>query len=394
MSNEPLWRKDGTVIDADAMAFMSRGDVLLDRHLLRFDILGTKAHVRGLGRIDLLTPEEVERVVGALQDLEARFADGRFVLDERFEDGHSAIESDVTRQLGDLGGRIHLGRSRNDQVATALRLFMLDHLDQVRSLLDAAAEAAEEIANDHRDVPMPGYTHMQRAVPSTVDLWMGSFAEGFRDVAALAELTRTWIDSSPLGTAAGYGPPVDLDRPGVAKELGFSRVQENPMQAQAARGRYEHQVLSVGWQALQEVRRLAWDLVLFSTQEFGFVTLGPGHRTGSSIMPNKHNPDLAELLRGQHAIVGGAMTELMQIVTLPSGYQRDLQLTKAPLIRGVTTTIDGLRLIPDLLRGLTLDRDAMKNAIDPAMSMTAKAVALATKGMPFREAYRVAATGD
>ncbi len=179
-----------------------------------------------------------------------------------------------------------------------------------------AQQTAEYLAKTHAGTPMPGYTHLQRAMPSSVDLWMGSFAEGFRDVAHLAKLTGEWIDSSPLGTAAGYGVPLPLDREGVAQELGFDRVQENPMQVQAARGRYEFQVLSVGWQALQEVRRLAWDLVLFSTQEFAFVTLGPGHRTGSSIMPNKHNPDMAELLRGQHAIVGGAMAPVSVAGTL------------------------------------------------------------------------------
>ena len=390
MSTTPLWHKEGTTIDEAAMAFMSKDDVFLDRHLFRYDIRATEAHVRGLGRIDLMEDADVERVAEALHDLDTRFQSGAFVLDDRFEDGHSAIEADLTEHLGELGKRIHLGRSRNDQVAVALRLFMLDHLREVRALATDAQQTAEYLAKTHAGTPMPGYTHLQRAMPSSVDLWMGSFAEGFRDVAHLAKLTGEWIDSSPLGTAAGYGVPLPLDREGVAQELGFDRVQENPMQVQAARGRYEFQVLSVGWQALQEVRRLAWDLVLFSTQEFAFVTLGPGHRTGSSIMPNKHNPDMAELLRGQHAIVGGAMAELMQVIALPSGYQRDLQLTKSALIRGTLATVDGLRQIPSVLAEMTLNTEAMGEAIEPAMYMTEKAVQLAAEGMSFREAYRVA----
>ena len=237
MSTTPLWHKEGTTIDEAAMAFMSKDDVFLDRHLFRYDIRATEAHVRGLGRIDLMEDADVERVAEALHDLDARFQSGAFVLDDRFEDGHSAIEADLTEHLGELGKRIHLGRSRNDQVAVALRLFMLDHLREVRALATDAQQTAEYLAKTHAGTPMPGYTHLQRAMPSSVDLWMGSFAEGFRDVAHLAKLTGEWIDSSPLGTAAGYGVPLPLDREGVAQELGFDRVQENPMQVQAARGR-------------------------------------------------------------------------------------------------------------------------------------------------------------
>ena len=228
MSTTPLWHKEGTTIDEAAMAFMSKDDVFLDRHLFRYDIRATEAHVRGLGRIDLMEDADVERVAEALHDLDARFQSGAFVLDDRFEDGHSAIEADLTEHLGELGKRIHLGRSRNDQVAVALRLFMLDHLREVRALATDAQQTAEYLAKTHAGTPMPGYTHLQRAMPSSVDLWMGSFAEGFRDVAHLAKLTGEWIDSSPLGTAAGYGVPLPLDREGVAQELGFDRVQKIP----------------------------------------------------------------------------------------------------------------------------------------------------------------------
>lgn len=386
--SKPIWHSAGRDTDEQAMAFMSGDDVLLDRHLFPHDLRATAAHIRGLQRIGLLSAQDARRIERELQSLGERFESGDFVLDQRYEDGHSAIESELSERLGELGRRIHLGRSRNDQVAAALRLFMLDALDSFAQLAGDCAAATRQLADAHNDAPMPGYTHLQRAVPSTVGLWMGSFAEGFADVAELARLTRGWIDSSPLGSAAGYGVSLPLDRRGVADDLGFARVQQNPMQVQAARGRYELQVLTVGWQAMQEVRRLGWDLVLFSSQEFGFVRLGEGHCTGSSIMPNKRNPDMAELLRARHALVGGAIAELMQTIQLPSGYQRDLQMTKAPLIRGVSATTEALRQLPPLLGNLSLDLPKMAAAIDAPMQMTARALELAAKGMPFRDAYR------
>ncbi|USN99412.1 MAG: argininosuccinate lyase [Phycisphaeraceae bacterium] len=393
----PLWAKAGSDADAqsgdksDAMSFMSRDDVLLDRELFEHDIRATRAHVRGLASIDLLTRSDAEALDHALADLAEDYKAGGFVLDTSYEDGHTAIESYLVGRVGETGKRVHLGRSRNDQVAVALRLYMLDALDRVKAALIASARAALSLARAEERTPMPGYTHLQRAVPSTVGLWMGSFAESFADAAELCVLTRRWIDSCPLGTAAGYGVNVPLPREQVAEELGFARVQINPMSAQASRGRIEAQVVSVLWQAMQEVRRLAWDLSLFSTEEFGFVTLGPGFVTGSSIMPNKKNPDMAELLRGSAAVVGGALAEIQQVVSLPSGYHRDLQLTKPPLIRVVKVTLEALWHIPRLIETCTLHPERMKAAIDRAMLATDRAVELSTGGLPFRDAYRQAA---
>ncbi len=390
----PIWAKHAHEPDAahaDAMAFMSRDDVRLDRELFVYDIRATRAHVRGLRAIGLLKPDEADAIDDTLGELDGAFHNGTFILDERFEDGHSAIESYLVERLGDTGKRVHLGRSRNDQVAVALRLYMLDVLDTAKRSLIDAGRAAIGLARRHERTPMPGYTHLQRAVPSTVGLWMGSFAESFADAASLCALTRRWIDACPLGTAAGYGVNLPLARDRVAEDLGFDRLQINPMAAQASRGRVEHQVLAALWQAMQEVRRLAWDLSIFSTQEFGFVTLGPAFVTGSSIMPNKKNPDMAELLRASAAAVGGALAEIQQIVALPSGYHRDLQCTKAPLIRAAGVTLEALRHVPPLIETCTLHTGRMKDAIDRAMLATDRAVRLSTEGVPFRDAYRRAA---
>ncbi len=383
-----LWNKSGVKTDVAVMRFLAGEDVVLDRELLAFDIRATAAHAEGLALKGLLTRTDANAIVAALKDLAHLWSKGEFVLDDRYEDGHSAIESFLTERLGELGGRVHLGRSRNDQILVATRLYMLDALDQLRAGLIECAQAALERARRHEHDPMPGYTHLQRAVPSSVGLWMGSFAESFVESVELVGMTRRWIDACPLGTAAGYGVNLPLARQEVSDQLGFARVVVNPMAAQASRGKHEHQVLGAMWQAMQDIRRLAWDLSLFSTEEFSFVRMPAEMVTGSSIMPNKKNPDLAELLRASCATVAGAMAEIQQVLSLPSGYHRDLQLTKPALIRATRVTLDAVALIPDVIRRTEFRLDNMRAAIDGAMMATDKAVELSAGGMSFREAYR------
>jgi argininosuccinate lyase len=383
-----LWQKKGVKTDAAVMRFLAGDDVVLDRELFPFDILATAAHAEGLALRTLLPKANADAIIAALADLAKLWENGKFTLDDRYEDGHSAIEAYLTEKLGETGGRVHLGRSRNDQVLVATRLYMIDALDTLKSGLAECARAALERAQADAMAPMPGYTHLQRAVPSSVGLWMGSFAESFAESAELVAMTRTWINASPLGTAAGYGVNLPLAREEVAARLGFARVVINPMAAQASRGKHEHQVLSAMWQAMQDIRRLAWDLSLFSTAEFDFVRMPPETVTGSSIMPNKKNPDLAELLRASCAVIAGAMAELQQVLSLPSGYHRDLQLTKPALIRATRVTLDAVALIPDVLRRTEFKLGRMKSAIDSAMMATDKAVELAAAGMSFRDAYR------
>lgn len=383
-----LWQKKGVKTDAGVMRFLAGDDIVLDRELFPFDIRATAAHAEGLALRSLLPKADADAITAALADLAKLWENGEFTLDDRYEDGHSAIEAYLTERLGETGGRVHLGRSRNDQVLVATRLYMIDALDTLKAGLTECARAALERARADAMAPMPGYTHLQRAVPSSVGLWMASFAESFAESAELVAMTRIWINASPLGTAAGYGVNLPLAREEVAAKLGFARVVINPMAAQASRGKHEHQVLSAMWQAMQDIRRLAWDLSLFSTAEFDFVRMPPETVTGSSIMPNKRNPDLAELLRASCAVVAGAMAELQQVLSLPSGYHRDLQLTKPALIRATRVTLDAVALIPDVLRRTEFKLGRMKSAIDSAMMATDKAVELAAGGMSFRDAYR------
>ncbi len=385
---QPLWAKANASMDERTMRFMAGRDVHLDQHLLPFDIQATRAHVAGLADINALSGDTASTIDAALEQMLSDIDAGKFILDDRYEDGHSAIEDYLVSRVGEDGKRVHLGRSRNDQVLVALRLYMKDALTRAALLSLDAADAALQRARAHEFDPMPGYTHMQRAVPSSIGLWMASFAEGFCSSASLLRLTRSWIDECPLGTAAGYGVNIDLPREHTTERLAFERTLLNPMHAQATRGSSELQVLSALWQPAQIIRRLAWDLVLFSTAEFGFVSLPPAATTGSSIMPNKHNPDLPELLRGIAPIISGCMTELQCTLALPSGYHRDLQHTKEPLIRGVTTLFQALELIPDLISNTTFNLDRMRSAIDPSMYATDDAVQLAIDGHTFRDAYR------
>jgi argininosuccinate lyase len=374
-------------VDEIIMRFLAGEDVLLDRELFPYDIRATAAHVRGLARIGILAEAESGRLVALLEELLQDFQGGRFVLDERFEDGHSAIEMFLTERAAEMGAKVHTGRSRNDQVAVATRLYLKDRLLHLAELNEQIALACLQKAERHADVPMPGYTHLQRAVPSSIGLWMGCFAEAFTDNLALTLSAWETVDCSPLGTAAGYGVNLPLDRDGVAQELGFGRLQINPMYAQNSRGKFELIALQAAAHAMQDLRRLAWDLSLFTTSEFDFVVLPEAYTTGSSIMPNKANPDVVELLRGRAATVEAAMAEIQSVLSLPSGYQRDLQLTKAPLIRGMTSTLQALAIVPAMIGGLVLRESVMREAISVEMYATDLAVKKAAGGVPFRTAY-------
>ena len=386
--SSPIWDKGDATTDERVMRFLAGDDIVLDRQLFLYDIRASKAHVRGLERIGVLEESECDDLLDALDRLAEAFSEGDFVLDERFEDGHSAIETWLIEQLGEVGKKVHTGRSRNDQVLVATRLFLRDRIGELHGLCAEIASVALERAEASRDVPMPGYTHLQRAVPSSLGMWFACWAEAFIDNARLAGSTRSWIDANPLGTAAGYGVNLPLDRDGLTDDLGFERLQINPIYAQNSRGKFEQQALAALGQALLDVRRLAWDLSLFTTREFDFADLPDRFTTGSSIMPNKRNPDVVELLRAAYGTVAGAKAELDSVLSLPSGYQRDLQTTKGPLLRAMERGLDALALTVEVLGGVEFDESKMREAINSELHATDRAVELTADGVPFRQAYR------
>jgi argininosuccinate lyase len=237
---------------------------------------------------------------------------------------------------------------------------------------------------------MPGYTHLQRAVVSSAGMWWTCWAEAFIDNAGRAASTLAWIDANPLGTAAGYGVNLPLDREFTTAALGFSRMQVSPIYAQLSRGKFELAALEALAAAMLDLRRLAWDLSLFTTAEFDFVALPARYATGSSLMPNKRNPDVVELMRGSYASVAAARCEVEQLMSLPSGYHRDLQASKGALVHGFGRGLAALALLPELMRQLVWNTDRMRAGLDASMYATDLAIDLAREGMPFRDAYRAA----
>lgn len=388
--SELLWQKPGVEVDPRIQAFLAGDDVLLDREFIQDDITASAAHARGLARIGLLTAEEGEAICRELAALSEDLKTGAFVLDERYEDCHSAIESRLVERLGDVGRKVHTGRSRNDQILVATRLWLKRKLGEVRALCHEVAGVCLQRA-EAEALPMPGYTHLQRAVVSSTAMWWAGFAEAFIDNAVRAQQAQEWIDANPLGTAAGYGVNLPLDREGSTRELGFARMQVSPLYAQLSRGKFELAAVDALGAAVLDLRRLAWDLSLFTTAEFGFVKLPPQYTTGSSIMPNKRNPDLVELMRATYASIAAARTELEQLLSLPSGYHRDLQFTKGALVHAFGRGLGALALLPNLLRGMQWQPERLAQAFDDGMYATDKAVELAVSGLPFREAYKLAA---
>jgi argininosuccinate lyase len=392
--NKPLWDK-GTVLpsglDVAVQKFCAGDDVVADRQLFPFDVDATIAHVNGLARIAVLTEPERAQLTTLLADLQQRFADGRFVVDDRYEDGHTAIETFLVQEAGDVGKKVHTARSRNDQVLVALRLWLKAQLAAVVDVTTLCSRSLLERARTSATIAMPGFTHLQRAMPTSLQAFFLGHVEGFLDSRDAARAAAVVVDRNPLGTGAGFGVSLALDRDGVTKELGFADVVVSPQAAQNSRGKIELFALQALHLATLDVRRLAWDLSLFTTAEFAFARLPDRFTTGSSLMPNKRNPDVVELLRTLPAVVEGALAETQAVLSLPSSYHRDLQATKAPVLRAFPRALQGLSLVPVLVDGVEFDVAALRGAITPDLFATDRALELVVEGMPFRDAYRQAA---
>ena len=393
----PLWQKDATPATDDwAHRFTVGDDYEWDRLLLPYDVRASRAHAWGLRQIDVLSETEWTRIGDALDALLDAFEAGDVTVTPEDEDCHTVIERFVTEHAGAAGEKLHTGRSRNDQVLAALRLYLRDALATIGGRAAALADALCDLAARHPDVLMPGYTHLQRAMPSTAALWALGYAETLAgDLDALRHARRR-INVSPLGSAAGYGVPViDLPREAVADRLGFRAVQTHATAVQLSRGKH---ALAVGHACTQvgaTCNRLASDLVLFATAEFDFVDLPPEHCTGSSIMPQKQNPDVLELARAYHHRLAAQMQSLATGPSnLPGGYHRDLQLTKAAVLRSVEMTSDVLTALAEVVRGVTFNPERTRAACAPDILATQRALERVAEGVPFRSAYQQAADAE
>ena len=386
-----LWDK-GAPLDERVLRYTAGEDYALDDRLVAYDVRASIAHAEMLNAQQLLALDDLDAIRDGLQALGAEHARGEWRVELADEDGQTALERRLTERVGVAGARIHLGRSRNDQVLTALRLYLRDVLGTLSGGALAVADALDELGVREAATELPGYTHMQQAMPSSVTLWASGFAAQLRDAAAgLAAVDRR-LARSPLGSAAGYGTPgLALDREATRAALGFTSVEEPVTAAQLARGKAEAQLLFEIALLMQDLSRFAADVLLFATQEFGFVTLPEAFTTGSSIMPQKRNPDVFELVRGRSATALGCLTEALAVCAkLPSGYQRDLQLLKFPLFRAIDLALETLAILPPAIAGLRFERAAIR--LDPAIHAAEEANRLAVReGIPFREAYRLIA---
>jgi argininosuccinate lyase len=383
-----LWDK-GSSLDARVLNYTAGDDHALDSRLVRYDIRASIAHAEMLGEQGLLSGEDLAAIRQALTAIGEEHALGKWRISLEQEDCQTAIENLLTERIGTAGGRLHAGRSRNDQVLAALRLYMRDATESLRQGTVGVAEALDALAGRQGSVELPGYTHMQQAMPSSVALWAGGFAAELRDDAEGLALAQRRIGKNPLGSAAGFGTPnLDINRESTRRRLEFNAIHEPVTAVQLSRGKAEAQLLFEAALLSQDLGRLASDLLLFYTQEFAFVSLPPVFTTGSSIMPQKRNPDVFELMRGRSAVAQAALNEVFGITQkLTSGYHRDLQLIKPPLFRGIDSCLQTLEILPSALDGVRFRPENI--CLDPGIHAAAAANALVAKeGMPFRDAYR------
>ena len=385
--NKKIWNTKNIKSSKEIDLFLSSDDIELDKYIFVHDIDGTIAHVKSLKSMDILKASEESKILKKLKELKLNYINGSFKLSNKYEDCHSAIEIFLIKELGDIGKKIHTGRSRNDQVLVATRLFAKEQLINIKNQNKLIASQFLTLAFKHEKIPMPGYTHIQRAMPSSWGLWFASFAESFIDNIDLIIKTIDWIDSNPLGTAAGYGVALPLDRKKTTKDLGFNRIQINSLYAQNSRGKYEMQIINTLKQPMLDLRKFAWDMSLFLSQEFNLLSIDNKYSTGSSIMPNKSNPDVIEIIRANYSILAGLSSELENLLSLPSGYHRDLQLTKRSLVSSFIICFQTLSIIPDILKSIKVNKTNSSKYINEDMMMTDKVYENVAAGMSFRDAY-------
>jgi argininosuccinate lyase len=377
---------------ARVLRYTAGDDAHWDGRLLRWDILGSLGHADGLRASGLLSVREHRELREALRDALRAAERGTFRIGPSDEDVHTAVELRLTRRLGADGGRLHTGRSRNDQIACDLRLYMKDRLLNLHDDAGALVEALLRFAARHRTAVWPGLTHGRRAMPSSAGAWAAAFADGL--LVTLAGWPSIWarVDRSPLGTGAGYGVPLPLDREAAARALGFAEVEQLPATVQNGRGKIEAAALAWCSEVAHEVGRLASDVVALASDDVGFLVLPRALSTGSSLMPHKRNPDLFELTRGRAALVDAALVTTLLVKTkLSGGYNRDVQLLKPPLMEGLDRTSEMLRMMAEALPLLRVERERALAALDSGTLSTDEVMRRVSAGAPFRTAYRAVA---
>ena len=387
MSNK-LWEKNFEV-NKEIERFTVGRDREMDMYLAKYDVLGSMAHITMLERIGLLEKDELEKLLAELRHVYQLCEDGKFSIEKDVEDVHSEVELMLTRKLGDMGKKIHSGRSRNDQVLVDLKLFtrheLMEVVDNVKALFDELIQKS----NQYKDVLMPGYTHLQIAMPSSFGLWFGAYAEGLADDMLYLQAAWRMTNRNPLGSAAGYGSSVPLNRQMTTDLLGFDSMDYNVVYAQMGRGKMERNVAFAMATVAGTLAKMAFDACMFNCQNFQFVKLPKECTTGSSIMPHKKNPDVFELIRAKSNKLQSLPQQIMMIMNnLPVGYFRDLQIIKEVFLPAFDELNDCLRMAAYIINKMEVNDHILDNPIYDPMFSVEEVNRLAREGMPFRDAYK------
>ena len=383
-----LWEK-GVGFDKKIESFTVGNDNDLDQILLPYDCEASIAHVKMLNKMKYLNDNESDKLIKELNFILEESKSGNFKIKKSHEDCHTAIEDQLVNTCGDSGKKIHTARSRNDQVLTALRLYYRESIDDVKKLLIDLIKSLELFSDKNGKIQFPGYTHMQKAMPSSVELWSNAYIESMNDDLKLLQTAYALINQSPLGSGAGFGVPINIDRKFLAKELKFDSVQDNPIYCQLSRGKFELYIINIFTQIMFSINRIASDIVLFCTDEFKFFSLPDEFCSGSSIMPNKRNPDVLELLRGSYSILIGYQSQIQSLSqNLISGYNRDIQLSKEPTMRSFDLIKNCLDINTLVISGLIVNEENCKKAMTDELFATEQAYNMVKEGIPFRQAYR------
>ncbi|MBU0756917.1 MAG: argininosuccinate lyase [Nanoarchaeota archaeon] len=385
-----LWDKGMDV--ADPISAFLASDLAYDQKLVKYEVMASTAHAKMLEKIEILNNEETEKIIACLIEIKELDKQGLFQLLPEDEDVHTKVENYLSEKLGDTGKKIHTYRSRNDQVLVNQRLYNKDELNAIKNTAKKLFKLIIDFAKEHEYTAMPGYTHRQKAMLSSVGLWAGAFAESLIDDLKLLGTAYELNNLNPLGSAASYGVPANIDREFTAKELGFSKVQNNVLYCQNSRGKIESAIVSALSQVMMTLSKLSADLMLFSTHEFGYFTLGDDVATGSSIMPQKKNPDVPELIKGNASLVIGYENMIKNTVKdLPSGYNKETQVVKELIIKSFELTSNSVQAMSIVMQSLHVNKEICAASCTKELFATDYAYELVEKGIPFRDAYRKAA---
>lgn len=387
--SKKLWQTETDKLLPIVEKYTVGQDYILDQKLLKYDLQASLAHAKMLYKMKVITKDELNLLKKGLQEIQELLSNNEFRITQDQEDGHTAIEQYLCTHYGEVGKKIHTGRSRNDQSLVMLRLFMIDKIQFLEKTIQENIYTLRSKASKFKNIPMPGYTHMQKAMPTTVATWLGSFADALADTLLLISATSKVINQNPLGSASGFGiSNFKHDKEYTTELLSFNRTQDNPIYCAFSRGYFEKLILQTLSNPMSIYSRFANDMMLFTMAEFDYFSLNNSYTTGSSIMPQKRNYDLFEIMRGNAKLYQGYLQQITSIIdSVPSGYNRDYQLTKLPFFEAITLIEDTALLFNSTIKDLNVHIDKLEQAMTPDLYATEEVYKLVEQGLSFRDAY-------